>query len=308
VTLPARPLWPPEPGLSRSGWWPQPVIYQVHPPSFAAPGLPGVSALRGVTAATPYLAGLGVDAIWLSPFDPSALTDDGSGDPAGTRRGAPAGASLGTLADFDELDSALHAHGIKVIADLAPDGASFDLPCGLSFDFELLEAGWGSGPFLQAVTDRLRTLPRSGPPVTWVLSGQDASPGRIRAAVLLMLALPGSVLLSQGEELGLREVTGIRSSGRAQEHDPGSLLNLYRQALAWRRKLQAAPSLEWMPGTSGQVLHLRRPGGWRSVTNFGPHAVPLPSGTVVAASGPLPGGHPDHGPLPADTTAWILTS
>jgi len=87
----------------------------------------------------------------------------------------------------------------------------------------------------------------------------------------------------------------------AQEHDPASALGLFRQALAWRRKLQAADHLEWMPGTSGQVLHFRRLGGWRPVTNVGSGAVALPPGTVVVASAPLEGGL-----LPADTTAWII--
>ena len=86
-----------------------------------------------------------------------------------------------------------------------------------------------------------------------------------------------------------------------QDRDPASTLSLYRQALGWRRKLRAADQLEWMPGTSGQVLHFGRPGGWRSVTNFGPRAVPLPRGTVIVASAPL-----EAGLLPADTTAWII--
>ena len=116
-----------------------------------------------------------------------------------------------------------------------------------------------------------------------------------------MLALPGSAYLSPGEELGGQELTDIPAERGAQEHDPASTLNLYRQALGWRRKLQAADHLEWMPGTNGQVLHFGRPGGWRSVTNFGPHAVPLPPGTVVVASAPL-----EAGLLPVDTTAWII--
>lgn len=90
-------------------------------------------------------------------------------------------------------------------------------------------------------------------------------------------------------------------SVEAQEHDPASTLALYRQALSWRAKLQAAESLEWMPGTNGQVLHFRRPGGWQCVTNFGPRAVPLPHGAVVLASSPLP-----EGLLPTDTAAWII--
>ena len=51
------------------------------------------------------------------------------------------------------------------------------------------------------------------------------------------------------------------------------------------------------------MLHFRRPGGWQSVTNFGPDPVPLPPGTVVVASGPLTDGR-----LPADTTAWLLAN
>jgi alpha-glucosidase len=51
-------------------------------------------------------------------------------------------------------------------------------------------------------------------------------------------------------------------SVEAQQQDPASTLSLYWQALSWRHKLQAAESLEWMPGTGGQVLHFARPGGW----------------------------------------------
>ena len=56
-----------------------------------------------------------------------------------------------------------------------------------------------------------------------------------------------------------------------------------------------------MPTTNGQVLHFVRPGGWGSVTNFGPQPALVPRGTVVVASGPL-----QDGLLPADTTAWII--
>ena len=205
---------------------------------------------------------------------------------------------LGTLADFDVLDCRP--------ARARDQGHRRPRAERPAFDFELLEADWDAGSFLGAVTDRLLAVPRAGLP-TWVLSSQDAGPRRARAAALLMLALPGSAFLYQGEELGPGIVGDLTSGIRAQEHDPGSMLNLYRQALAWRRKLQAGPSLEWMPGTSGQVLHLRRPGGWRSVTNVGPYPVPLPPGTIVAASSPLASVGPDSAMLPADTTAWILT-
>ncbi len=297
-----------------AGWWRQPVVYQVNPPSFAATGVHGAGTLRGVTARIPYLAALGIDAVWLSPFDPSALADDGPDGGSDALAGAggvlasdgvlPAGTDQqprpGTLADFDALASGLDAHGIKLIVDLVPNCPAFD--------FELLEADWDTGAFLQGITESRHGMAQREMPATWVLSSRDADPRRARAAALLMLALPGSAFLHQGEELGLHDSADITPSIRAQEHDPGSTLNLYRQALGWRRKLQAADHLEWMPGTSGQVLHFRRPGGWRSVTNFGSRAVPLPPGTVVAASAPLEGTRLDCGVLPPDTTAWVISA
>ena len=80
-------------------------------------------------------------------------------------------------------------------------------------------------------------------------------------------------------------------------------MSLYRDALHWRRRLQGAETIEWMPGTNGQALHFARPGGWRCVTNFGPAPVPLPAGTVVLASAPAAGSQ-----LPADTTAWLVST
>jgi alpha-glucosidase len=90
-------------------------------------------------------------------------------------------------------------------------------------------------------------------------------------------------------------------SVEAQKQDQASTLSMYRQALNWRHKLQAAESMDWMPGTGGQVLHFTRPGGWRSMTNFGPGPVPLPHGIVIVSSAPVGGNQ-----LPADTTVWIL--
>jgi len=279
------------------------VVYQIWPGGSGADHVNyanGAGDLRGVIARIPYLAALGIDAIRLNPLDPSAL------------------------ADFDEMTSELHAHGIKVIVDAAPDDISNSHPwftealaappgspganrsvfrdgLGQVFTFDLLEAYWDAGEFLRVITDNLADAQQYGASASWVLSGHGATPRRARAAALLMLALPGSAYLSPGEELGGQELTDIPAERGAQEHDPASTLNLYRQALGWRRKLQAADHLEWMPGTNGQVLHFGRPGGWRSVTNFGPHAVPLPPGTVVVASAPL-----EAGLLPVDTTAWII--
>ena len=549
----------PHPAAAEAGWWRQAVVYQIYPRSFADSDGDGVGDLGGIISRIPYLASLGIDAVWLSPFYPSARVDGGY-DVDDYRDVDP---QLGTLADFDEMTARLHGCGIKVIVDIVPnhtsnrhawftealaapkgspardryifrdgrgpdgaqppsdwpsifgdpawtrvpggqwylhlfaaeqpdlnwanrevrddflatlrfwsdrgaDGFRVDVAHGLAknlsepleplpaqqnpgdgpvpdgthplwdrdevhniyaewrqvfnqydppragvaeawvhpsrrpryaspdglgqaFNFDLLEANWECGEFLRVITDNLADAHQHGASTTWVLSNHDVvrhatryalptqdhlssiaaakawllSDGlsaeldrglgtrRARAATLLMLALPGSAYLYQGEELGLHEVADLpddrredpafwRSGGadrgrdgcrvplpwtsdgpsfgfstgaahlpqpawfgplsvEAEEHGSTSTLALYRQALSWRGKLQAAESLEWMPGTNGQVLHFRRPGGWQCMTNYGPRAVPLPHGTVVLASSPL-----EEALLPADTTAWII--
>ena len=58
-------------------WWRQAVVYQVYPRSFADTNGDGVGDLAGVTAKLPYVASLGVDGIWLSPFFTSPMRDFG---------------------------------------------------------------------------------------------------------------------------------------------------------------------------------------------------------------------------------------
>ena len=101
-------------------WWRQAVVYQVYPRSFADSDADGIGDIRGVTSRIGYLAALGIDAIWLSPFYPSALADGGY-DVADYRNVAP---ELGTLEDFDALVAAAHAVGIRVIVDIVPNHTS----------------------------------------------------------------------------------------------------------------------------------------------------------------------------------------
>ncbi|WP_298866353.1 glycoside hydrolase family 13 protein [uncultured Microbacterium sp.] len=101
-------------------WWRQAVVYQVYPRSFADADGDGLGDIRGVVQKADYLAGLGVDAVWLSPFYPSELADGGY-DVADYRDVDP---RLGTLADFDDMIAALHARGIKVIVDIVPNHSS----------------------------------------------------------------------------------------------------------------------------------------------------------------------------------------
>ena len=101
-------------------WWQQGVIYQVYPRSFADADGDGVGDLPGLRSRLGYLADLGVDAIWLTPFYPSPLADGGydvsdycAVDPL-----------LGTMADFDALISGAAARQIRVIIDLVPNHCS----------------------------------------------------------------------------------------------------------------------------------------------------------------------------------------
>ncbi|WP_420814760.1 glycoside hydrolase family 13 protein [Kineococcus siccus] len=539
-------------------WWRQAVVYQIYPRSFADSNGDGLGDLPGITTRVPHLAALGVDAVWLSPFYPSALADGGY-DVDDYRDVDP---RIGTLEQFDDLVAALHAHGIRVVVDIVPNHSSnrhrwftdalaagpgsperaryvfrrgqgpdgelpptdwtamfggpawepvgdgdwylhlfapeqpdwnwdhpevredfhttlrfwsdrgvdgfridvahalakdlseplpsqadlrapdvldgmhrfedrdevheiyrgwravfdeYDPPrtavaeawvpahrraryaspegLGQAFNFDLLLADPDAAQFRRTIEDNLALAHESGASSTWVLSnhdvvrhatryalpagtdlpawlmsgGTDPAPdlerGRrlARAATALVLALPGSTYLYQGEELGLPEVAELdaadlqdptwqRSQGTEkgrdgcrvplpwtahgaslgfgdgpahlpqpawfaeyavsrQEEDPTSTLALYRRALAARRRLQTGEQLEWADDVPAGVVRFRRPGGWTSMTNFGPAAVPLPAGRVVLSSGT----HTDDElatltQLPGETTVWLETT
>jgi alpha-glucosidase len=535
-----------------AAWWRQAVVYQVYPRSFADANGDGIGDLGGILSRVPYLAELGVDAVWLSPFYPSALADGGY-DVDDYRNVDP---RLGTLDIFDELVAALHGVDIRLIVDIVPNhtsnrhewfvaalasargsaerdryifrdglgadrsappadwtsafgGAAWDpvgdgqwylhyfareqpdlnwdnpevradfittlrfwadrgvdgfridvahglakkldavlpdqatldklpggagnplwdrdevhdiyaewrtvfdsydpprtgvaeawvaparlpryaSPAGLgqAFNFDLLQADYDPRTFRKVIEDNLALAALSGSSTTWVLSNHDVvrhatryglppttgkiKPGtdwllsggvtpeldaelgarRARAATLLLLALPGSVYLYQGEELGLHEVVDIPAAARqdpayyrsagaeigrdgcrvplpwtrrgssfgfgddgahlpqptwfgeasveAQAASATSTLALYRRALAHRRRLQAAETLEWVVAGATE-LHLVRPGGWHSITNFGAAPVALPDGELVLASARVEGGL-----LAPDSTAWVV--
>ena len=103
-------------------WWRSAVIYQVYPRSFADSGADGLGDLPGIISKLDYLAKLGVDAIWISPFYPSPQADAGY-DVADYFDINP---DYGTLADYDKLVSRAHALGIKVIIDVVPNHSSSD--------------------------------------------------------------------------------------------------------------------------------------------------------------------------------------
>jgi alpha-glucosidase len=105
-------------------WWAAAVVYQVYPRSFTDSDGDGIGDLPGLTSRLEYLAGLGVDAIWLTPFYPSPLRDGGY-DVSDYTDVDP---RLGTLGDFDALVSAAREHDIRVIVDLVPNHCSSEHP------------------------------------------------------------------------------------------------------------------------------------------------------------------------------------
>jgi alpha-glucosidase len=255
-----------------------------------------------------------------------------------------------------------------------------------AFNFEILNARWQAESLREAVEGALAEQQAVGAPATWVLSNHDVArhvsryardqalieghdaehlvglpadldlgTRRARAAILLLLALPGSVYLYQGEELGLPEVEDLpdevredpvwfRSEGTrlgrdgcrvplpwtatgssfgfgpdggadpwlpqppwwgayaaaVQAGDPASMLTLYREALRIRRDHKAFgdPTMTWQE-SEADVLRFTRPDGLECIVNLGADPVPMPSGRVILASGPLDGG------LPSDTAAWL---
>ena len=103
-----------------ANWWRQAAVYQIYPRSFKDSNGDGIGDLKGITSQVPYLKSLSLDAVWLSPFYPSALADGGY-DVDDYRNVDP---KLGTLEDFDEMLHALHEAGIRVFVDIVPNHSS----------------------------------------------------------------------------------------------------------------------------------------------------------------------------------------
>jgi alpha-glucosidase len=101
-------------------WWRGAAIYELYVQSFADGDGDGIGDLAGVRSRLPYLAALGIDAIWFSPWYPSPRSDAGY-DVADYRSIDP---SFGTLADADALIAEGHALGIRTIIDIVPNHCS----------------------------------------------------------------------------------------------------------------------------------------------------------------------------------------
>eukprot|EP01034_Spumella_vulgaris_P038667 gene38667-47759_t len=105
-------------------WWREAIIYQVYPRSFNDSNGDGVGDLPGITARLDYIAQLGVDIVWISPFFKSPMKDFGYDisdycdvDPL-----------FGTLADFDALIAKAHSLGLKIMIDQVMSHTAEDHP------------------------------------------------------------------------------------------------------------------------------------------------------------------------------------
>jgi glycosidase len=279
----------------RGGWRRTASIYQVDVRSSADSD--GDGDLAELRDRLPYLAELGVDAIWVTPSPTSPI------DP--------------TLGDAAKLISEAQDLGLRVIVDIVPDHTS---------RFDHLRTGWDAAELREVITRSLALADSAGAPTTWGFSdhdvvrhltrfgGGEVGWRRARAAALLTLALPGSAYLYQGEELGPPEVPGLPAgwkalTAEAQRDDPHSMLSLYRQALRIRRGHPAlgGGELHWLPGLAGCLLFERTRGGGPRLLcalNLSTETVTLPiPGALMLSSTPL---YPetDHVALPPDTATW----
>ncbi|SFW84691.1 glycoside hydrolase family 13 protein [Amycolatopsis australiensis] len=189
-----------------------------------------------------------------------------------------------------------------------------------AFNFDFLRCDWDAGA-LRAVIDRtLEALPPVGAPATWVLSNHDVvrhvtrfAPGgdlargtrRARAALLLMLALPGGAYLYQGEELGLAEVEDLpeavladptwERSGHTRRGRDGC-----RVPLPWSG---TAPPFGF--GPEGGSPWLPQPAHWRTATAEAQAADPASMLSLYRAALATRRGHPALGD---GTMTWLPSS
>jgi maltose alpha-D-glucosyltransferase/alpha-amylase len=108
----------------RTGWYKDAIFYQVHVRSFFDSNDDGVGDFPGLTSKLDYIADLGATALWLLPFYPSPMRDDGY-DVSDYCDVNPA---YGTLDDFRDLIEAAHARGIKIIIELVLNHTSDQHP------------------------------------------------------------------------------------------------------------------------------------------------------------------------------------
>jgi len=109
---------------SKLKWWETAVIYQIYPRSYQDSNDDGIGDLPGITTRLEYIANLGVDAIWISPFFKSPQKDFGYD----VSDYCDVNPEYGTLDDFDRLLSKAHELDLKVMVDIVPAHCSDQHP------------------------------------------------------------------------------------------------------------------------------------------------------------------------------------
>ncbi|HKJ09320.1 MAG TPA: maltose alpha-D-glucosyltransferase [Gammaproteobacteria bacterium] len=105
-------------------WYKDAIVYQLHVKAFFDSANAGIGDFRGLTAKLDYIQDLGVNTLWLLPFYPSPLRDDGY-DISDYRNVHP---SYGTLKDFRHFVRAAHNRGLRVITELVINHTSDQHP------------------------------------------------------------------------------------------------------------------------------------------------------------------------------------
>ncbi|MFZ0037533.1 MAG: maltose alpha-D-glucosyltransferase [Candidatus Acidiferrales bacterium] len=111
-------------GSDQAQWYKDAIIYQLHVRTFCDSNNDGIGDFPGLIQKLDYLQDLGIDVIWLLPFFPSPLRDDGY-DIADYRAIHP---NYGTLEDFKAFLAAAHARGIRVIIEMVLNHTSDQHP------------------------------------------------------------------------------------------------------------------------------------------------------------------------------------
>lgn len=105
-------------------WWKEAVVYQIYPRSFLDSNADGIGDLRGIIEKLDYLKYLGVSVVWLCPMYKSPQDDNGY-DVSDYQEIQP---EYGTMRDFDELLTGLHARNMKLLVDLVVNHTSDEHP------------------------------------------------------------------------------------------------------------------------------------------------------------------------------------
>jgi alpha-glucosidase len=140
-------------------WWREAVVYQIYIRSFADGNGDGLGDIAGIRSRLPYLADLGIDAIWVNPWYPSPMADAGY-DVSDYRDVEP---RFGTLADAEALVREAHGAGLRVLLDIVPNHTSDQHP----WFVEAVSAGPGDESRARYVFRPGRGVDGREPPNAW---------------------------------------------------------------------------------------------------------------------------------------------